>query len=105
MAELRIVGTPQPRMPGGPDMATGQAQFREDIKLPRMVYLRTKHSPHAHAIVKKIDTTQAEAMPGVLLVLTGENLPQEFEHLRRGRLRQARNDKKEQFGLFTSASV
>ena len=33
-------------------------------------------------MVKKIDTTKADAMPGVVLVLTGENIPKEFEHVR-----------------------
>ncbi|HEY6833191.1 MAG TPA: xanthine dehydrogenase family protein molybdopterin-binding subunit [Pseudolabrys sp.] len=53
---------------------TGKGQFTDDVTRPgetRAVFVR---SPHAHATIKSIDTTEAKAMPGVLAVLTGADL-------------------------------
>src|SRR5438045_7807141 len=46
--------------------------------LSRMLYARLCSSPHAHARMLSIDTRKALALPGVLAVLTGEDLPQKF---------------------------
>ena len=53
---------------------TGRGQYTDDISRPgetRAVFLR---SPHAHARIRRVDTTAATAMPGVLAVLTGAEL-------------------------------
>lgn len=55
--------------------ATGRAVYTDDLSLPRMLHARILRSPHPHAEIVSIDTAKAEALPGVLAVLTGEALP------------------------------
>ena len=50
----------------GPAKATGRAQYSYDVNLPGMLWARVLASPHARAKVKSIDTTAAEAVPGVV---------------------------------------
>ncbi|HXL67201.1 MAG TPA: aerobic carbon-monoxide dehydrogenase large subunit [Xanthobacteraceae bacterium] len=52
----------------------GKGNYVDDLKLPGMLYGDFTRSPHAHARVKKIDTTKAAALPGVVAVLTAETL-------------------------------
>jgi len=49
----------------------GGGRYVDDMVLPRMVFGTVLRSPHAHARIRKIDTTKAKAAPGVLAVLTG----------------------------------
>jgi CO/xanthine dehydrogenase Mo-binding subunit len=56
--------------PDGFDKVTGRANYAADFALPGMIWGRILRSPHAHARIKNIDTTKAEAMPGVLSVAT-----------------------------------
>ncbi|MFA7249104.1 MAG: xanthine dehydrogenase family protein molybdopterin-binding subunit [Dehalococcoidia bacterium] len=72
--EYRVIGQ-SPIRPDGIDKVTGHANFGADIKLPGMAYARLKTSPHAHAIIKKIDCSRALALPGVLAVITGQDFP------------------------------
>jgi carbon-monoxide dehydrogenase large subunit len=50
---------------------TGQGRYVDDIVLPGMCHGVNVLSPHAHARIKRVDTSKAKAAPGVLLVLTG----------------------------------
>ncbi len=50
---------------------TGAGQFVADFALPRQCYGVAVLSPHAHAVIKRLDATRAKAAPGVLCVLTG----------------------------------
>ena len=52
---------------------TGAATYTGDIQLPGMLYARVLRSPHAHARIRSIDTSKAQALPGVKAVLTREN--------------------------------
>ena len=52
----------------------GKGSYVDDIKLPGMLYGDFNRSPHAHARIKKIDTSKAKAVPGVLAVLTAADL-------------------------------
>jgi 4-hydroxybenzoyl-CoA reductase subunit alpha len=54
---------------------TGETRFADDLVLPRMAYAKLLRSPHAHALIKRIDTAQARAQPGVYAVITGHDLP------------------------------
>jgi 4-hydroxybenzoyl-CoA reductase subunit alpha len=54
---------------------TGETRFADDLVLPRMAYAKLLRSPHAHALIKRIDTAQARALPGVYAVITGHDLP------------------------------
>ena len=57
-----------------PRLITGQGTYTDDIKLPGMLYASFLRSPHAHARIKSIDTTTARNMPGVVAVLTADDL-------------------------------
>ena len=52
----------------------GKGNYVDDLKLPGMLYGDFVRSPHAHARIKKIDTSKAMAVPGVVAVLTAETL-------------------------------
>ncbi len=54
---------------------TGQAQFACDINLPNQAYMKILFAGRPHAIVKRVDTARAEAVPGVLAVLTSKDVP------------------------------
>ena len=62
----------------GNDKATGRAIYADDIVLPRMLHAKILRSPHAHARIIKIDCSEALAMPGVIDVLLGEELPTRY---------------------------
>ncbi|WP_287094827.1 xanthine dehydrogenase family protein molybdopterin-binding subunit, partial [Mesorhizobium sp.] len=53
---------------------TGAGRYVEDMVVPGMKHAAFVRSPHAHAEIKKIDVKKAEAMPGVIGVLTGKEL-------------------------------
>jgi carbon-monoxide dehydrogenase large subunit len=57
-----------------PALVQGSATFIADLSLPHMAHMEILHSPHAHAIIKSVDTSEAEKMPGVLKVITGKDL-------------------------------
>jgi CO/xanthine dehydrogenase Mo-binding subunit len=59
----------------GTDKVTGRALYGADIRLPGMLYGAMLRSPHAHARILSIDTTRAEAYPGVRAVVTAKDLP------------------------------
>ena len=64
-----LIGQSVPRI-DTPLKATGDAVFTADVKLPRMLYAAVLRSPHAHARILGIDTSRAEALPGVKAVIT-----------------------------------
>src|SRR6266852_4663600 len=53
---------------------TGKGQYTDDVNRPGQTYIHFLRSPHAHAKIKSIDAKAAQAMPGVLAVLTGADL-------------------------------
>src|SRR5713226_5412249 len=73
----RIIGPPRPKVDAY-GKVTGRALYADDIMLPRMVYGRLLRSPHAHARILSIDIEQALALPGVLAVITGQDLPHKY---------------------------
>ncbi len=56
---------------------TGETRYAEDITLPGMVHIYVLRSPHPHARLLELDTSQAERMPGVVRVITAEDVPGE----------------------------
>jgi xanthine dehydrogenase molybdenum-binding subunit len=68
----RVVGS-RPVRPDAADKATGAAIFGVDTKVPGLVPGVVLRSPHAHARIKSIDTSQAEGVPGVLGVVTAKD--------------------------------
>ena len=73
----RLIGR-SPVKVDGMAKTTGATQFADDLTLPRMLFAKLYRSPVAHARIVSIDTSEAEALPGVEAVLTGEALPTTF---------------------------
>jgi len=69
---LKTVGHPTQRI-DAVKRVTGTATYTGDIQVPGMLYARVLRSPHAHARIRKIDTSKAQALPGVKAILTREN--------------------------------
>ncbi len=67
--ELSVIGKRLPRY-GAEELVTGKAMYSQDVYLPRMLWGTMLLSPHAHADIVSIDTSEAEALPGVKAVLT-----------------------------------
>ncbi|MCI0398956.1 MAG: xanthine dehydrogenase family protein molybdopterin-binding subunit [Chloroflexi bacterium] len=76
MAAKKWIGQPLPRI-DAEEKVRGQAIFAADIKLPRMLVGKFLPSPHPHAEILAIDTSQAEALPGVQAVITAADIPAE----------------------------
>jgi len=74
MTDFINVGKRIPKL-DAEEKVTGKAIYIHDLKLPGMLYGKILYSPHPHAIIKSIDTSKAERLPGVKAVLTGYNTP------------------------------
>ena len=72
--KLSVIGHAQPKIESM-QKVTGQTQYADDLFLPRMVYGKILRSVHPHARIIGIDTSRAEALPGVLAVITGMDVP------------------------------
>ncbi len=70
----KVIGT-RPIRHDGTDKVTGRAVYGGDTRLPGMLYGQVLRSPHAHARIKSIDTSKAEALEGVRAVVTAKDLP------------------------------
>jgi CO/xanthine dehydrogenase Mo-binding subunit len=70
----KVIGT-RPVRQDGVDKVTGRAVFGADVRLPGMLYGAVLRSPHAHARILSIDTSQAEVLPGVKAIVTAADLP------------------------------
>jgi len=78
---FKSVGT-SPIRPDGVPKVTGMAQYGADYSLPGMLWAKILRSPHAHARIRSINTSKAEALPGVKAVLTSADLPnQTFDYI------------------------
>jgi CO/xanthine dehydrogenase Mo-binding subunit len=72
--ENRVLGH-RHKLIEGRERVTGFARYSGDVVLPGMLHLRPVLSTEAHARITSIDTTAAEAVPGVVAVLTAKDLP------------------------------
>ncbi|MCO6457304.1 MAG: xanthine dehydrogenase family protein molybdopterin-binding subunit [Pirellulaceae bacterium] len=70
----KVIGT-RPVRHDGADKVTGRAKYGGDMRLTGMLYGAMVRSPHAHARIVSIDTSQAEALPGVRAVVTSADMP------------------------------
>ncbi len=75
MSEFSVVGKGLTRV-DGLRKATAQVTYGVDFKLPGMLYGKLLRSPYPHARIVSIDTSQAEAVPGVKAVVTGADSPE-----------------------------
>src|SRR5215468_3431938 len=77
---FKWVGT-RPIRPDGVPKVTGRAMYGADFATAGTLYGKIIRSPHAHARIRSIDTSKAEALPGVKAVITAEDFPeQKFEY-------------------------
>ena len=72
--DYKVVGN-SPIRHDGLDKVTGRAVYGGDVKVPGLIWGDVIRSPHAHARIKSIDTSAAEAMDGVFAVLTHADFP------------------------------
>ncbi|HZQ00023.1 MAG TPA: xanthine dehydrogenase family protein molybdopterin-binding subunit [Reyranella sp.] len=75
-AKYKWIGT-RPDRPDGADKVTGRARFGADFNLPGQLVGKVLRSPHAHAEIRSIDTSKAEALPGVKAVVTAKDFPEQ----------------------------
>src|SRR5947209_18539541 len=69
-----VIGT-RPIRHDGVDKVTGRALYGADFQMTGMLYGHVLRSPHAHARIRRIDTSKAEALPGVRAVVTATDFP------------------------------
>ena len=74
MDRFLTVGRAAPRAEG-PEKVTGKVAYAADRKFPRMVWGKAVRSELPHAKILRVDTSKAKACPGVLAVLTAEDVP------------------------------
>lgn len=72
-SSLKVVGQNVTRIDARAKV-NGSAQFTADLVVPGMTYGRVLRSPMPHALIKSIDAGAAEALPGVVAVLTGQDV-------------------------------
>ena len=73
--EFESVGSTPVRHDGA-DKVTGRARYGADTNMPGMLYGKILRSPHAHAVIKSVDASAAEALPGVHAVVTSADWPE-----------------------------
>ena len=69
-----VVGSSYPRK-DGPDKVHGRTKYTDDLRLPGMLYAARLTSPHAHAKILSIGTSEARSAQGVRAVVTGKDYP------------------------------
>src|SRR5438874_9429715 len=80
VGRFKWVGT-RPIRPDGVPKVTGRAMYAADMAMPGQLVGKILRSPHAHARIRSIDTSKAEALPGVKAVVTAKDFPdQKFEY-------------------------
>ncbi|MFO1080892.1 MAG: xanthine dehydrogenase family protein molybdopterin-binding subunit [Reyranellaceae bacterium] len=77
-SQYKWIGT-RPDRPDGADKVTGRARFGADFSLPGQLVGKVLRSPHAHARIRGIDTSKAEALPGVKAVVTSRDFPEQAD--------------------------
>lgn len=73
----RVVGKSEPKV-DAVKLAAGKPVYTDDIEMPGMLHAALLTSPHAHARIRDIDTSEAERLPGVHAVLTYKNVPRVY---------------------------
>ena len=73
MVSYRVIGQPVPKTEFQ-GKVMGSARYSADVDLPGLLWAKALRSPYPHARIRSIDTSRAEALPGVHAVLTGEDV-------------------------------
>jgi carbon-monoxide dehydrogenase large subunit len=69
-----VLGAPVKRVEDA-RFITGSGRYLDDIQLPGMTHMAILRSPYAHANIRSVDISAAKAMPGVVAVFTGADIP------------------------------
>ena len=78
---MKAVGARLPRYDGVAHV-TGRTQYVDDVRVRGTLWTKALRSPHHHAAIKKLDTSKAEALPGVRAIVTHEDVPKNvYGHL------------------------
>ena len=77
MSDFSIVGKPI-AMVDAAGKTTGAGKYTDDLSLPGMLVGKILHSPHPHARIKRIDTSRAEAVEGVVAIALGQDAPKTY---------------------------
>ena len=72
-----IIGKPT-AMVDAAGKTTGAGKYTDDLSLPGMLVGRILHSPYPHARIKRIDTSRAEKLDGVVAVVVGKDAPNPY---------------------------
>src|SRR5207244_8002333 len=75
--DFSIIGKPI-AMVDAAGKTTGAGKYTDDLSLPGMLIGKILHSPYPHAKIKKIDTSRAEAVEGVVTIVTGPDAPNKY---------------------------
>ena len=76
MTELSVVGRATPKKDGA-EKVTGRTRYLHDLALPRLAHGKIVRARHPHARLVRVDTRRAAALPGVLAVLTADDVEQD----------------------------
>ncbi|HUK25658.1 MAG TPA: hypothetical protein VLV49_13835, partial [Terriglobales bacterium] len=77
MSDFSIIGKPI-AMVDAAGKTTGAGRYTDDLSLPGMLAGKILHSPYPHARIKRIDTSRAEALEGVVAVAIGQDAPHTY---------------------------
>src|SRR5579871_2849834 len=77
MSEFSVIGK-RVALVDSAGKTTGQGKYADDLSLPGMLTGKILHSPYPHARIKKIDISKAEAVDGVVCVVTGPDAPNKY---------------------------
>ena len=69
-----VIGKSRPRLDAR-DKVTGSQKYIADMECMDALHAKVLRSPYPHALIKKIDTSRAEALPGVAAVMTAKDIP------------------------------
>jgi CO/xanthine dehydrogenase Mo-binding subunit len=72
--DYAVVGKSRPRL-DAKDKVTGSLKYIADMECLDAFHAKVLRSPYPHALIKKIDTSKAEALPGVVAVMTAKDVP------------------------------
>ncbi len=75
--EFSIIGKPT-AMVDAAEKTTGAGKYTDDLSVPGMVVGKILHSPYPHARIKRIDTSRAEKLDGVVAVVIGKDAPKTY---------------------------
>src|SRR5919197_694485 len=98
MSDLMVVGKATPKKDGA-EKVTGRTRFLHDLELPRLAHGKVLRTPLPHARIARLDASRAAKLPGVLCVITGDDVVQhpfgfakDQLALKRGRVRSIRDE-------------